>query len=71
MNDFTYLTKFIIFFHQTKSDAKSTEDNKGAINDRDEDFFKKQARLQQEAKIALAQVCQGKLFTHIFTSLNC
>ncbi|CAG2246221.1 IQCJ-SCHIP1 readthrough transcript protein,Schwannomin-interacting protein 1 [Mytilus edulis] len=40
---------------ETKSDAKSTEDNKGAINDRDEDFFKKQARLQQEAKIALAQ----------------
>ncbi|XP_052104496.1 IQCJ-SCHIP1 readthrough transcript protein-like [Mytilus californianus] len=40
---------------ETKSDVKSTVDNKGTINDGEEDFFKKQARLQQEAKIALAQ----------------
>jgi hypothetical protein len=39
---------------KTKSDGNTNKD--GKEEKEDEDFFKKQARLQQEAKIALAQV---------------
>ena len=39
---------------KTKSDGKDGKDE--TSKEEDEDFFKKQARLQQEAKIALAQV---------------
>jgi hypothetical protein len=39
---------------KTKSDGNTNKDDKEERED--EDFFKKQARLQQEAKIALAQV---------------